>query len=1094
MIAVLNAYTLSECMEIMADYAAAYESRGGRNLIFCEDRLTLIAEQALTRKTGGTFFSSVTTFARFLKTDERILTKQGSVMAIGEIMTELQRKRALKCFTSASGIKNNAKCIYETVAQLAASEVTPETLAESLSLLPQDMLKDKVSDLAAIYEGYTAFLREKGYVDESRYLSLLPDCIRRDANLRGTNIFFLCFTSFTAQAAEAIRAAAEAGANVLGIFCSGKEEIYTNRAFSAFTKACEGYGKVQVRSLGTPLEGEAEVLRAGLFNPERLAGERMKTDKIRIFEAEDKSGEAEYIAANIKKLLAERPALRYRDIAVLVPDMAGYSLPFKKTFDEYGIPWFFDEKKSLKRHPLSRFLLSCFAAVREGYSPAAVQGLTQNVFFGPSDAYRNYLLKFANYRGGAKREIKTGELVDAYNRAELEACRERLLQATRGIPRKARGKEYCRAVRRILSEFSVEEKLKELSESVGETGYGSYLSQISGALKRVLDEAELLTGEREMTASEFETVLADGLDATDISLIPLKADAVFVGDITDSRIEKVRVLFAAGMTDDVPRNADDTALVSDREIERLAEVKTLLEPTVAEVNLRSRESASLNLCTFTDMLCLSYPLAADGSEPSLSDVFRYVDGLFADKKGLRLQAEKKLPDADFKYKCSAVSPAIRELLIKKNEYERCREDTRREYSSLYAALEILSVEERNDYLEKCEGQVRVECGERLFFRDGQISPTMLESYFCCPFCNFASQGLKLKEREETAVMAADSGNFVHALLERTTPKLGDCATEAEARAYAEEAGRELLKKPLYAAQADTAAGGYSSDSLLAEGMEVAAAVFRQLKGSAYRVEETEKAVSTPAFRGKIDRVDGTGKFVRVIDYKTGNIDDSPLSYYTGRKLQLQLYMSAVKGGRVPAGVFYFPASVSYSKTEEGKFRMKGFLNGDEEALLSGDVSLGKGGKSEFFDAQLKDNSRLDKVMDEETFRNFLDYAVYEARQGSEELKNGFIAPTPYKGECTYCRYGGMCGFNYDLTPERVEESIKPKTIAEIARRHRDGEDNAHIDGKTADGADMHIDGKTAEGEATAYIDDKIAEERNKAYIHHTTADEEAKHE
>ena len=337
MIAVLNAYTLSECMEIMADYAAAYESRGGRNLIFCEDRLTLIAEQALTRKTGGTFFSSVTTFARFLKTDERILTKQGSVMAIGEIMTELQRKRALKCFTSASGIKNNAKCIYETVAQLAASEVTPETLAESLSLLPQDMLKDKVSDLAAIYEGYTAFLREKGYVDESRYLSLLPDCIRRDANLRGTNIFFLCFTSFTAQAAEAIRAAAEAGANVLGIFCSGKEEIYTNRAFSAFTKACEGYGKVQVRSLGTPLEGEAEVLRAGLFNPERLAGERMKTDKIRIFEAEDKSGEAEYIAANIKKLLAERPALRYRDIAVFVPDMAGYSLPFKKTFDEYGI-------------------------------------------------------------------------------------------------------------------------------------------------------------------------------------------------------------------------------------------------------------------------------------------------------------------------------------------------------------------------------------------------------------------------------------------------------------------------------------------------------------------------------------------------------------------------------------------------------------------------------------------------------------------------------------------------------------------------------------------------------------------------------------
>lgn len=1040
MTAVLNAYTLSECMEIMAEYAAAYEATGGRNLIFCEDRLTLIAERALTRRMGGTFFSSVTTFARFLKTDEKILTKQGSVMAVGGIMAELQRKKALKCFTSAAGIKNNAKCIYETVAQLAASEVTGETLQESLALLPDDLLKDKLSDLALIYDGYTAFLRENGYVDESRYLALLPDCIRRDPSLRGANVFFLCFNSFTAQAAQAIRAAAETAGNVVGVFCSGKEEIYTNRAFTVFCKNLEEYGKVQVRSLGTPLEGEAEILRSGLFDPEKLTGERTRTEKIRVFEAEDKSGEAEYIAANIRKLLEEEKEMRYRDIAILVSDAASYSLPFKKAFDEYGIPYFFDEKKSLRRHPLSRFLLDCFAAVREGYSPASVQALAANIFFGESDAYRNYLLKFANYRGGAKKEIKSGELVEAYDREQLEACRERLLKATKGISRKGRGREYCRAVRKILSDFEAEKKLKELEERVGDVAFKSYLSQISGALEKVLQEAELLTGNREMTAAEFEAVLADGLDATDISLIPLKMDAVFVGDITDSRIEKVRVLFAAGMTDEVPRNADDTALVSDKEIERLAAVKTMLEPTIAEVNLRSRESAALNLCTFTDKLYLSYPLAADGSEPALSEIFRYVDGLFSDGKGLRLQAEKKLPDADFKYKCSAPSPAIRELLIKKNEYERCKEDTRREYSSLYAALETLSVREKDDYLEKCEGQVRIHRGEQLFFKDGQISPTLLESYFCCPFCNFSAQGLRLKEREETVVMATDSGNFVHELLERTTEKLGEFASEEEARAYALEVGGEILKKPLYAAQAETAAGSYSSRSLLSEGAEVAAAVFRQLKGSTYRVEETEKAVRTPAFRGKIDRVDSTDKYVRVIDYKTGSIDDSPVSYYTGRKLQLQLYMSAVKGDRTPAGVFYFPASVSYSKTAEGKFCMKGFLNGEQEALLAGDKNLEAGGKSEFFDAQLTENSRLEKVMDEETFRDFLDYAIYEARQGAQELKNGFIAPTPYKGQCTYCRYGGMCGFNYDLSPERVEDSIRPKTIAEIARRHREGKE------------------------------------------------------
>lgn len=138
--------------------------------------------------------------------------------------------------------------------------------------------------------------------------------------------------------------------------------------------------------------------------------------------------------------MAETPNLRYRDIAVLVSDAPSYSLPFKKTFDEYGIPWFFDEKKSLKRHPLSRFLLSCFAVVREGYSPASVQALAQNVFFGDSDEYRNYLLKFANYRGGAKREIKSGELVENYDREKLVLCREKLLKATAGIARRGTGR------------------------------------------------------------------------------------------------------------------------------------------------------------------------------------------------------------------------------------------------------------------------------------------------------------------------------------------------------------------------------------------------------------------------------------------------------------------------------------------------------------------------------------------------------------------------------------------------------------------------------------------------------------------------------
>ncbi len=1037
----IQGYTLSQCMELMAEYAEGYERLGGENIIFCEDRLTLIAERALANKLGGTFRSSVTTFARFLKAEGKALSKEGSVMLVGEVMTGLQREGALQCFTSTAGIAKNARAIYETLAQFAASQITPELLKEAQTELEGDGLKKKIADLALIYEGYRSALLESGYLDESRYLSLLPARIREEGSLKGKNVFFLGYASFTAQAKETIRAALDTAANVVGIFCAGEEELYACRAYDGFVGVCKEKGEVEKRKAGAPLEGDAEFLRRGLFNPERQ-GKKKATENIRIFEAEDKTAETEFVATKIRRAMAENPSLRYRDFAVLTASASTYALPLKKAFGEYGIPYFLDEKKSMRAHPLSKFLLDCFRVVKEGYSPASVQALTQNYFFGESDEYRNYLYKFANYRGGVKREIKRGETVEKlFSIERLEDARKRALLATENIKGRGHGREYCRAVREILQNFKVEERLQALDNALEDVAQKGYLAQIYRALESVLSEAEMLLGGKEMTAAEFAAVLEDGFDAMEISLIPLKADAVFIGDITESRIEKVSHLFALGMTSEVPSVAADTAIVSDREIARLAEVKTLLEPTVAEVNLRARECVCLNLCTFLDKLYFSYPLSADGSEPSLSEIFRYVDEVFCEDVGERLQRRKKFDEGDFPYKCSAPAPAVRQMLTEKGEYEGRAIGSLAECSAVFAALERAGVLNGEEYWKE-DRQDFIACGEGLFFRDGRISPTSLEGYFQCPFGHFAERGLRLKEREEATVLAVDSGNFIHLLLEKTAAKAKEFATEEELRKYAYEVGEGLMQGSVYLLQQDTKPGAYSSKKLLDEGVEVAAAAYRQLKNSAFEVEQTEAEVQSELIFGKVDRIDGTPKYVRIVDYKTGNIDDSPTAYYTGQKLQMQLYMAHLQGERIPAGVFYFPASVAYGDEEEGRFRMKGFLNGDEGALLAGDVNLDKDEKkkSEYFGAALKNDKRLTKVMDEETFRRFLEYGVLVARQGAKEIGEGYIAPSPYEGKCSYCKYGGMCGFNRDCGVERKESAITPSAIAEIVKEEKGEED------------------------------------------------------
>ena len=978
--------------------------------------------------------SEVTTFARFLKTDAKVLSKQGSVMAVGEIISRLQKQEKLRSFTRGAGGTQGAKCIYEQLAQFISSELTPETLLDSVAALQDEALKNKMHDLSLIYAEYDDFLKSNGYLDEGNYLTLLPDAIRAEENIENTNVFFLCYSSFTAQAVKTIQAAIESAANVIGIFFNGEEEIYTGSAYRRFESAAKERGKVFSLNAGSPLDGEAERLRTGLFLPTANLL-KTKTDKIRILAAANPTEEAEYVAVAIRKRMMEDKALKYGDFSVLVSDTGGYALAIKKAFSEYEIPYSTDERISLARHPLAKFILALLETAQTRYLPSAVDAMLSNMFFGESDEYRNYLLKYCNSRGGILREIRLD--AKGYDIEGLQEKRARLLSLVGRFGRKAKGAQYAAAIREILADTELTKTLTELEAEEKDAAVKSYLSQILPTLKSLLDEVELLVGGEELPLKDFTAVLKDGLSATEIAPNPLKTDAVFVGDLTDSRIERTRVLFAVGLTDVVPKTSSDANLVTDRDKEKLEEVKAALEPMVTEVNLRNRESACLNLCTFTDALYLTYPIGK--GETGASELFYYVKELFEGTDGKPLPVEKAISKEDFQYLCSAPVPAVRKLIVDMDGYQSGKTDERKEYSTLLSALIEQGIVTGGENLK--EDKSYAPLSPKLLFVGNTLSPTKIEGYFTCPYRNFLASGLGLKEREERTVLATDTGTFIHALLEKTTGRTAEFDSEEKFAKFAKSVGEELLAAPIFAALKETAAGAYSTDSLLNEGVTVACAVYRQVEGSFYRVEEIEKSVSTPHFHGKIDRVDVSDDYVRIIDYKTSSVDDSPTAYYVGRKMQLQLYMSAVCGERIPAGVFYFPASVSYSENEEGKFRMQGFFNSDEEALKCGDKSISEEKKSEFFDAQLGKKG-VEKSMDGETFSYFLDYATLVSDKAREEVKSGYIEPTPYGNVCSYCQFGGACGFcRGDKSQPRSEKAIKAEEIAEIVKREREEKEN-----------------------------------------------------
>lgn len=514
----------------------------------------------------------------------------------------LSLKDSLSCFDKDYSAKTAAKSVYETIAQFSACSITPEMLKSADT--GDKALSVKISDVAAIYEKYLDFLSSNGYADENSMLSLLPSAIYSDKSVKRGGMVFFAFASFTAQAKDGLRAAMDAPDEVLGIFESGEEEFYTREGETEFLTVASDFGGAKSFSFPSVYDELRAKLSSSLFDPETFKRPSLSTDRVKVFECPAVHDEVSLAAALIKKHISE--GLRFKDITLFVPDNKIYLPEISRVFSEYKISYFADEKKSLLFHPVARFVLSVFRATDERFSARSVDELLSSVFFDGFGEYRNYLSKFASSRGGVKAPIKSGEVLEkyGYDGDYLSSCREKTLAVLQMVKSRDSGAGYCASVRNLLSFVNADGVSEDMISFSEDAALKGYLSQIDGVTDRILKEITAISGNGEFTAGEFCDILSGGFSSAEISLVPLKSDAVFVGDINSSKVGDSGIVIALGLTDDVPLVSSDVALISDREIIKLKGKNIDVAPLISEVNLRARESVALNILSFNGEVVL----------------------------------------------------------------------------------------------------------------------------------------------------------------------------------------------------------------------------------------------------------------------------------------------------------------------------------------------------------------------------------------------------------------------------------------------------------------------------------------------------------
>lgn len=1045
---------------------------GGRPIVvFCEDRLSLVAEKALCDAVGGSFTASVYTLSRFLVAErgraENVLSSQGSAMVLRSIIDDNAAKLNLLKRLSATGA---AQQVYDTIALLYSSGVSAEDIAAVQT--QNELLRRKLSDLSLLYSLYTKYLDEKGFTDRNAYLRRLPEVISSSSKVKGAHVIILGFQAFTSSVRECVRACMGAADGVSGLFIGGRESYYVNQAWTSFVGIASECGKsAQIVNLPSDRGEKAEHLRKNIFDTMAFhrAGAMAAGEDVSVTIASDEGAECDFIASRIAALI-DGGGLRYREISVMLPDMAAYQPLVERAFRAYGIPMYADRRYPLISHPVCAFLLGYLHCLADGCRPDSVTEVVSSPLFlaavggenarADKDAFVNYLLRAASSVGGVKREINAA--ICSQSGLDYEGvCRIRstflrgleLLSADRG--------DLAAGLKKLAEDFKAEETLEAGQEALADyPSVAAMNARVYEGAMGVLEEAEKLTSGRNLSVRRLAAILKSGFTAAEISLIPPKQDAVFVGDLSATANTGSQYVFAAGLTEGVPASSQDTAILTDSELISLEELHLAVSPKISEVNDRVREIAALNMCAFSKGLHLVCPLRRGGEESVPGELVDYVCRLFSSNGEKLVPLPAEYGDGNFIRRPEYFSrplPALARLAAymrgqrtpSDEAHAKSRDMAIEKYSAVYRALGDWARAQDDKYILSALSSVEGYTSSKPLLADGRavygtyLSPTTLEEYFSCPYRCFMSRGLRLAERAEGALRPLDSGNFIHAVLERSARAIDGFSGEEDCARYARGAAEELLALPEYAAVRADKRGEYVAKALEEDAVKVAVGAYRQISNSLFKVEDVEKECSISlgeiTLRGRIDRVDDSDGMVRIIDYKTGSPDDSAAAYYMGLDTQLPLYLKAASEGRRPAGAYYFPANAEYSADGCGNFTLSGFMDGSEDVVRSSDINVAEKEKSAYVNAYLKGRA-LDTAMSKEDFSDFLDYSVMVTGGGAEEMYGGNISPSPVMDACEYCKFAGCCGYDLKRFGERPKIKVSCRRIAEISRNCKEEQD------------------------------------------------------
>lgn len=957
------------------------------------------------------------------------------------------------------GVKTDTALVemmLSSIDELHANKISPEECENAAAECQDPILCRKLEDIAAIYALYTDKLKESvgnGELLSEDKLHRLALLLSKNDFFSNTEIFIDSFTDFTKEEFDVIEEIVKQASSccISLTYKRGSHAPHTQtisdtvKRLTRFVK--ENEIPTQEITLGDKedITSEIDVIERHLWDfsatralipqiPEHLRG------SVEAYVCENEFEEAWLTALNIIKLRED--GVKYSEMAVISRNPENRRGIIEAVFESAQIPYFLSERTDISATAPARLILSALRCIYKGFNFSDVINLLKTGLCGidarDADLFEDYCNTWS-ISGKLFRENVWSMNPDGYTtemsdrgRDILRAAnkvKDQLISPLLALERDLRAAagnttQGCRALYSYLEAIDLSANLSDCAEyslSQGNVKEAGELLRVYDYIISALTDICTVMGEDKTTVEELFSAIEIMLKNTDIGSVPAINDCVTVGSAATLRTENLKAAFLLGLCEgEFPASYSDSGILSENDKKNLDEVG---------ISLSSREQKITSDELFYVYRAMTKPqekLIISTCRSSISGRALSPSTAWTRVHFVLPHIKDKIFDLD----------RVRTLAKLMRDGDDCE-------SSSPSEITWVNDGSQDENIVRIDPQyVRLLFGDNL-----HLSKSKITTFVECPYKYWCEYGLKLREQEQAKISYDNAGTIIHYVLENLVKNQllddGSLAplTDDELISYVNELldgyiGDINCPLPPYML--------HSFSRLRDLALIMAQSVMAEFAQSSFKVVGLEKRISeylkdalrpmiipvneggslpVVSLGGVIDRVDcyddGTNKYVRVIDYKTGSHPFNINKVATGEDVQLPAYLFTAALAQnnsifgASADQTLIPASALFLSAEETGGHIdpvrRGFILGEPDVLYAASnnmdpkmlagITINKDGT-----VSQKSKAALDRDAIEALNQTLRDTVSQTAR----DMYSGIAPRTPSDSACKFCSVKGSC--------------------------------------------------------------------------------------